>query len=343
MGTGLFLLRCAFILPILLIVSCATACADQLARGQTGMRLALLLPEEEIYYAAAAWADAIDKASKILPSSTERRLWERDLDNPLAEKALAALLMPPEDLEVSFDEDNEAGLTLEIPEDLEESTLDLLSAPENLLLAMSAWADLENQLEAMRQAWPEGLGELWRAAPTLQAIAAHVKDLLGFFLMLADEDTEFRTLSDTLAASVGQSAPALSALLASRRDLREARPRAALEKAESALARATELQESLPEAEAASDLLAAIGRLYRGEAHLHLGQNALAALDLAESASLFEKLPVRPAWRATVESLQGELARRQKKWPEMCEHYKRACAFGDCQPLATARKDLQCD
>lgn len=302
---------------------CMSKCAS-LARGETALRMPLLVSAEEIYYTASAWVDAIQELARELPPALEMRLWERDLDTSVARETLAALSALP--VPVLLKTQDKAEMVVPVVENWEAAATQWLGDPENFYIAMLAWLDLQQELAGMEEEWPESLSDIWNQAPLLEGRAEKVDELLSLFPFLAEPRADiFKS---------GASRSLVGALTVPASALALDRPRLAFASAEDLL---SQLEREIPPgAEQAFDYARAVGLFFRGKAQALLAQNALAYLDLQEADRLFASLPVGESWRGQTLAALGDLAAVQQNSADMCEFYRQACAFSNCAPLNSA-------
>lgn len=360
----------------------AYAAARAGASGQTALAVIgvarrpfpLLMPLDYAWARGAAWLDALNQGAERLPGIRHLGLAALGLEGRAGELALAAGVFALE----SLTPENADGILVEAllvappaagqgadagrngrpaagpaagPDDtphagsaVAAALAATLRAPELVAVRRALIADLAQALARVRDTWPASLAEARARAPELEAARARL-DALWLALDAAGPHAGGwlagpENLGPLEQAASGAPDNAAVLLLLAEARLRRGLPQGALAAADEAL----RLSLAKSDAGDASDLgLAGRARYVRALAHWRLDQAALAEADLdAALAAAPASQAAQGEERARRLRARGAIRLQRRERAGMCADFAAACALGDCEGLAEARRRGHC-
>lgn len=355
----------------------AYAAARDRTSGQTALAVIgvarrpfpLLMPLDYAWARGAAWLDALNQGAERLPGIRHLGLAALGLEGRAGELALAAGVFALE----SLTPENADGILVEAlliappaasrgadagrngPDSGRDDASDpgaamaqalaaTLRAPELVAVRRALIADLALALARVRDTWPASLAEARARAPELEAARARL-DALWLALDAAAPHAGGwlagpENLGPLERAASGAPDNAAVLLLLSEARLRRGLPQGALAAADEAL----RLSLAKSDAGDASALrLAGRARYVRALAHWRLDQAALAEADLdAALAAAPASQAAQGEERARRLRARGAIRLQRRERAGMCADFAAACALGDCEGLAEARRRGHC-
>lgn len=352
----------------------AYAAAPDRASGQTALAVIgvarrpfpLLMPLDYAWARGAAWLDALNQGAERLPGIRHLGLAALGLEGRAGELALAAGVFALE----SLTPENADGILVEAllvappaaargadagrngrsaagPDAgsaVAAALAAALRAPELVAVRRALIAELALALARVRDTWPASLAEARARTPELEAARARL-DALWLALDAAGPHAGGwlagpENLGPLERAASGAPDNAAVLLLLAEARLRRGLPQGALAAADEALRLSLAKSDA---GDAAALRLAGRARYVRALAHWRLDQAALAEADLDAA------LAVAPASQAAQGEerarrlrARGAIRLQRRERAGMCADFAAACALGDCEGLAEARRRGHC-
>lgn len=319
------------------LLMCAPLRAEVIISGAAKRPFPALIGLDYPYTRAKAWLDALASAQNLLPQSVavEQGMltWNKDMGG----KAAAALLFPVEAVTPDLAPGEEIKIFLKDNSQNLATALADLKKPGAMPLSTLLLLEVEELLTLTEKNWPETVRDADAKTPNLEILA---NALNGLWLAKAGSPPAPDLLEQALNLAPQSHLLALwDAELALTRNL----PQAALAKAAKIEQRAL-LQASLnPKSRPVWEYLATRARLARARAHMQLDQNALAEQAFNEALQTLKSSGVGDDTAGAILLERAALRKTRQDYTGMCQDYLAACAAGQCDPLALARRNGQCN
>lgn len=284
---------------------------------------------------AQAWLTALDKAQTLLPASWEFRLRQLGADASLVRLAVASLAYPLDVAtpEKTVNKEVRVFLAVHANEQLTKSLNHIAASAWLVLLEMCIIWETSQAVEKLKQIWPKSV----QAASAQLVELDHFANLLQE-LWLANNLTAKELAGEKVNWGELGNPKSLAATLALATQT-EAAP--LIEKAmETCINR--EIASGPGPATDLWNRLASYALFLRANAHVKSAQPGLAEADFSAALARLQKGGVVGDLPAAIYLARANLRRSRHDQAGMCADFSAACALGQCQGLAAARRAGLC-
>lgn len=301
----------------------------------------LIMPMDYTAARAQAWLAALDKAIALLPPSANRRLGDiglgrDDTGGNAALRALAAELFPVDVATPQISSGQEIKVYLRQPENFTNFSR-IASDADAIALKAMIILEMEEEISALGKTWPKTLDEAREKTAELESRASALEALWHIqSLNIRDHETGASLKTWQALARAAPQSPVARLMLAEAL-LRDNKPQQCIAEATSAL----DLGRNFDgEMNVVWKILKPRARYARAIAQWRVNQLALAEDDL--NTAILEAKYLPPRNRIRLFDVRGVLKLQKGDLEGMCEDFASACALGNCQNLARARRMGQC-